>query len=134
MNQLEDPETVEALLEGEFFIGSDGMVRNLSKRVEVVTRVFRRNHKEQLRQFLGICLGDRRQVRALEKAGAYTQLRPDEGAESEESDGGALQPGAQAGLGQLARTTPLIRESRIRNNAITIPRPSASKSVHSVRW
>ncbi len=74
--------------EGEFFIGSaDWMVRNLSKRVEVVTPVFSAGHKQRLWEFLEICLSDRRQAWVLDSGGAYTQLRPDDRSKSIESLG-----------------------------------------------
>jgi polyphosphate kinase len=48
-------------VDGDFFIGSaDWMVRNLAKRVEVVTPVFTSRLKEKLWEFLEICLHDRR--------------------------------------------------------------------------
>jgi polyphosphate kinase len=69
----------EKAAEGEFYIGSaDWMVRNLSKRVEVVTPVLNAGHKARLWEFLQICLNDRRQAWVLGSDGAYTQLRPDE--------------------------------------------------------
>ena len=69
-NGLENP------IEGDFFIGSaDWMVRNLSKRVEVVTPIFTPAHKEKLWEFLQICLNDQRQAWVLNTDGTYTQLR-----------------------------------------------------------
>jgi polyphosphate kinase len=66
-------------IEGNFFIGSaDWMVRNLSKRVEVVTPIFTGAHKEKLWEFLQICLNDQRQAWVLDTDGTYTQLRSDE--------------------------------------------------------
>jgi polyphosphate kinase len=66
-------------VEGEFYIGSaDWMVRNLSKRVEVVTPVLTAAHKERLWEFLDICLNDRRQAWVLGSDGAYTQLHSEE--------------------------------------------------------
>ncbi len=63
--------------EGEFYIGSaDWMVRNLSKRIEVVTPVRVRAHKERLWEFLDICLRDQRQAWVLESDGSYSRLRP----------------------------------------------------------
>jgi len=68
----------EEPLEGDFFIGSaDWMVRNLSKRVEVVTPIFGKDHREKLWEFLSVCLNDRRQAWVLGGDGAYAQLRPD---------------------------------------------------------
>jgi polyphosphate kinase len=75
-------------LDGDYFIGSaDWMVRNLSKRVEVVTPIFARNHKEKLREFLDVCLNDRRQAWVLGSDGAYTQLHPDETSDSRAAPG-----------------------------------------------
>jgi len=54
------------------------MVRNLSKRVEVVTPVLTAAHKERLWEFLDICLNDRRQAWVLGSDGAYTQLHSEE--------------------------------------------------------
>jgi polyphosphate kinase len=70
-------------VDGEFYIGSaDWMVRNLSKRVEVVTPVFSPPNKAKLCEFLEICLKDRRQSWVLDNYGSYTQLRPDDSTES----------------------------------------------------
>ena len=67
-------------LEGEFFIGSaDWMVRNLSKRVEVVTPIFGAEHRKKLYEFLHVCLRDERQAWVLGSDGSYTQLKGDEG-------------------------------------------------------
>jgi polyphosphate kinase len=75
-------------VEGEFFIGSaDWMVRNFSKRVEVVTPVFTVAHKEKLWEFLEICLNDRRQAWVLASDGAYTQLQPDEHSDPRQAAG-----------------------------------------------
>jgi len=75
-------------VEGEFFIGSaDWMVRNLSKRVEVVTPVLTGAHKQRLWEFLDICLHDQRQAWVLGSDGTYKQLRPDERAGSRETLG-----------------------------------------------
>ncbi len=68
--------------DGEFFIGSaDWMVRNLSRRVEVVTPIFDAANKDaankaKLWEFLDVCLRDRRQAWVLDAEGVYTQLRP----------------------------------------------------------
>jgi polyphosphate kinase len=76
-NGEEDP------LDGEFFIGSaDWMVRNLSKRVEVVTPIFKRPLRDKLWEFLQVCLADRRQAWVLGSDGRYTQLRPEEGGDA----------------------------------------------------
>jgi polyphosphate kinase len=73
----------EKPVEGEFLIGSaDWMVRNLSKRVEVVTPIFSDVNKEKLWEFLDICLHDQRQAWVLGSDGTYTQLRPDEHTDS----------------------------------------------------
>ena len=66
----------EEPVDGDFLIGSaDWMVRNLSKRVEVVTPVLDRRAKERLWETLDICLRDQRQAWVLGSDGAYTQLR-----------------------------------------------------------
>ncbi len=63
--------------DGEFFIGSaDWMVRNLSKRIEVVTPILTSHHKERLWDYLQICLNDRRQAWVLDSNGTYSQLQP----------------------------------------------------------
>jgi len=81
-NGKEDP------IEGDFFIGSaDWMVRNLSKRVEVVTPIFGVDHKKKLQEFLDVCLKDRRQAWVLGSDGAYTQLRPEDGSAAEDALG-----------------------------------------------
>jgi polyphosphate kinase len=65
-------------MQGEFFIGSaDWMFRNLSKRVEVVTRVLAREGKEKLWEVLGILLRDQRQAWVLNENAVYSQLRAD---------------------------------------------------------
>jgi polyphosphate kinase len=75
-------------VDGEFFIGSaDWMVRNLSKRVEVVTPVLSKSHKERLWEFLDICLNDRRQAWVLDSDGAYCRLQPDQPSEPGPSQG-----------------------------------------------
>jgi len=53
------------------------MVRNLSKRVEVVTPVLAAELKEKLWEVLDIYLRDRRQAWVLSADGAYSQLRGD---------------------------------------------------------
>ncbi len=69
-------------VEGDFFIGSaDWMVRNLSKRIEVVTPIFTGHHKEKLWEYLEICLNDRRQAWVLGSDGVYSQLQPEPGSE-----------------------------------------------------
>ena len=60
-------------VEGDFFIGSaDWMVRNLSKRIEVVTPILTGHHKERLWNYLEICLNDRRQAWVLDSK-AFTR-------------------------------------------------------------
>jgi len=83
---------------GDFFIGSaDWMYRNLSKRVEVVTPMLAPESKQKLWEVLDICLRDRRQAWVLGADGAYSQLRPAEGAE------GLDAVGTDAALMELAR-------------------------------
>jgi polyphosphate kinase len=78
----------EKPLDGEFFIGSaDWMVRNLSKRVEVVTPLFSRGHKERLWEFLQVCLNDRRQAWVLGSDGTWKQLRPEDTSDSRAASG-----------------------------------------------
>jgi len=78
----------EKPLEGEFFIGSaDWMVRNLSKRVEVVTPVFVEGLKAKLWEFLDVCLRDRRQAWVLGRDGKYSQLKPEGHSEAPEAIG-----------------------------------------------
>jgi polyphosphate kinase len=75
-------------VEGDFLIGSaDWMVRNLSKRVEVVTPVHSPIHKEKLWEFLDICLHDRRQAWILGNDGSYSQLQPEPHSASREALG-----------------------------------------------
>jgi polyphosphate kinase len=74
--------------EGEYFIGSaDWMLRNLSKRIEVVTPVFASGPKQRLWEFLDICLRDQRQAWVLGQDGKYVQLHPEDGARDPESIG-----------------------------------------------
>jgi polyphosphate kinase len=78
----------ERPVDGEFFIGSaDWMVRNLSKRVEIVTPVLTSAHKEKLWEFLDICLKDMRQAWVLGSDGNYSQLWPDEYTDSRDALG-----------------------------------------------
>ena len=66
-------------IEGEYYIGSaDWMFRNLSRRIETVTPVLARGPKERLWEILDICLRDKRQAWALDDAGVYTRLQPDD--------------------------------------------------------
>jgi polyphosphate kinase len=68
----------ESPTEGSFFIGSaDWMVRNLSKRIEVVTPVYSPGAKEKLWRVLDTCLRDRRQAWTLDSDGRYVQLHPE---------------------------------------------------------
>jgi len=70
-------------VDGEFLIGSaDWMVRNLSKRVEVVTPILTPGHKQKLWEFLEICLSDKRQAWVLGSNGEYRQLRPENDSEA----------------------------------------------------
>jgi hypothetical protein len=49
----------EDRLAGDYFFGSaDWMFRNLSRRVEAVTPVLDRNHRERLWEILNVCLRD----------------------------------------------------------------------------
>lgn len=64
-------------IEGEFYIGSaDWMQRNLSNRVEAVTPVEVRTHKERLWEILDVTLKDRRQAWIMLPDGSYEQLTP----------------------------------------------------------
>jgi polyphosphate kinase len=81
-NGKEDP------AEGEYFIGSaDWMLRNLSKRIEVVTPVWAAGPKQRLWEILYICLHDQREAWVLEPDGKYVQLRPEAGAIGPEAAG-----------------------------------------------
>ena len=74
--------------EGEYFIGSaDWMLRNLTKRIEVVTPVFAPGPKQRLWEILDICLRDQRQAWVLGQDGKYVQLHPEDGARDPESIG-----------------------------------------------
>jgi polyphosphate kinase len=85
--------------DGDFLIGSaDWMMRNLSKRVEVVTPVAVPCLKETLWDFLDICLRDRRQAWVLASDGTWSQLRP----EGDAGSAGVL--GTHQTLMNLART------------------------------
>jgi len=64
-------------IDGEFYIGSaDWMQRNLSKRVEAVTPIQMRAHKERLWEILDVMLKDRRQAWVMQPDGNYEQLQP----------------------------------------------------------
>ncbi|RCS40473.1 polyphosphate kinase 1 [Bremerella cremea] len=62
-------------LEGEFYIGSaDWMQRNLSNRVEAVTPIELRSHRERLWEIMEVLLKDRRQSWVMQPDGSYEQL------------------------------------------------------------
>lgn len=64
-------------LAGDYYIGSaDWMNRNLSRRVEAVTPVERRNLRERLWDVLQIHLADERNAWVMQADGSYRQLRP----------------------------------------------------------
>ena len=63
------------------------MLRNLSKRVEVVTPVCAAGPKERLWEILFVCLHDQREAWVLEPDGKYVQLRPEPGATGPEAAG-----------------------------------------------
>lgn len=70
-NGQEDP------LAGDYFIGSaDWMERNLSDRVEVVTPIALRPHRERLWEILQINLRDHRQAWDMRPDGNYVQRTP----------------------------------------------------------
>jgi polyphosphate kinase len=70
-------------LEGDFFIGSaDWMFRNLSRRVEVVAPIYAEKPKAKLWEILDLCLRDQRQAWILANDGTFSQLRPEESADS----------------------------------------------------
>jgi polyphosphate kinase len=61
----------------EVYIGSaDWMQRNLSRRVEAVTRVEDPTIAKELQEVLGVMLADNRQAWDLQPGGNYTQRRP----------------------------------------------------------
>ena len=75
-------------LEGEFYIGSaDWMVRNLSRRVEVVTPVTALGPKERLWEILDLCLRDHRQAWLLTSDGHYSQVGSEGAGEAAEDLG-----------------------------------------------
>jgi polyphosphate kinase len=85
-------------VDGEFYIGSaDWMVRNLSRRVEVVTPVTARSPKERLWEILDICLRDQRQAWLLTSDGRYAQVA------SEPSSAESEAMGTHATLMELTR-------------------------------
>lgn len=62
-------------LDGEFYIGSaDWMQRNLSNRVEAVTPIDLRAHRERLWEILDVLIKDRRQSWVMLPDGNYEQL------------------------------------------------------------
>lgn len=62
---------------GEYFIGSaDWMYRNLQNRVEVVTPISARPHRERLWEILQLLLADQRQGWDMNSDGAYQQRQP----------------------------------------------------------
>lgn len=64
-------------LDGEFYIGSaDWMQRNLSNRVEAVTPIELRSHRERLWEIMEVLLKDRRQSWVMQPDGEYEQLVP----------------------------------------------------------
>lgn len=76
-NGQEDP------LAGDYFIGSaDWMERNLSDRVEAVTPIELRSHRERLWELLQISLRDHRQAWDMQSDGTYVQRTPPQGAEA----------------------------------------------------
>jgi polyphosphate kinase len=74
------------------------MVRNLSKRIEVVTPILAKEPKRRLWEFLDICLSDKRQAWVLDTNGTYSQLRPD----GEGSSSGAEELGTHRAMMDLA--------------------------------
>ena len=64
-------------LAGEFYIGSaDWMHRNLTNRVEVITPVALRPHRERLWEIMQTMLADHRQAWDLQPDGSYVQRTP----------------------------------------------------------
>jgi polyphosphate kinase len=62
---------------GEFYIGSaDWMYRNMRARVEVITPIPTRAHRERLWEILLIMLGDNRQAWDMQSDGSYVQRQP----------------------------------------------------------
>jgi len=60
--------------EGDYFIGSaDWMHRNMHGRVEVITPVYGRDMKDQLKQFLEVMIADKRSAWDLNEHGVYKQ-------------------------------------------------------------
>jgi len=70
-NGKEDP------VEGLIYIGSaDWMYRNLQNRVEVVTVVNERSHRERILETLQLMLADQRQTWEMDSEGTYLQRSP----------------------------------------------------------
>ena len=64
-------------VDGEFYIGSaDWMYRNLLARVEAITPIEQRAHRERLWQILEIMLSDQRQAWDMDSEGNYTARTP----------------------------------------------------------
>jgi polyphosphate kinase len=75
-------------LKGDFYLGSaDWMVRNLSRRVEVVTPVTAPGPKQRLWEILDLCLRDNRQAWVLQSDGSYSQVHPESAGEEMEAVG-----------------------------------------------
>jgi polyphosphate kinase len=73
-NGAEDP------LDGEFYMGSaDWMYRNLSGRVEAITPIEQRHHRQYLWKVLEIMLADQRQAWDMRPDGSYAQRPGDDG-------------------------------------------------------
>jgi len=63
-------------LDGEYYIGSaDWMQRNLSNRVEAITPIKLRAHKERLWEIIDVMLKDKRQAWLMLPDGSYEQAR-----------------------------------------------------------
>jgi polyphosphate kinase len=72
-NAADDP------VDGEVFLGSaDWMTRNLEERVEAVTPISNRAHRQRLWNILQASLQDQRQAWEMQPDGTYQQRRPDE--------------------------------------------------------
>lgn len=62
---------------GEYYIGSaDWMHRNLFSRVEVITPIEQKDHKEQIWSHLQLIINDNRHLWELHQDGTYKQLKP----------------------------------------------------------
>lgn len=63
--------------DGEFYIGSaDWMYRNLFHRVEVITPIEQKDHRQMLWENLDLLLSDNRHLWELSSDGQYTQRKP----------------------------------------------------------